>query len=486
MTALKLAESNKKRIGYFLFKKIKNEYLLTNDAGYFCYLKPSEFELMLSGTEEQLKEKYPLAADELLQKGFLNNLSNQDNLIQRYYHKNRFLEGRTSLHIIVITLRCDHKCIYCQSSSSGPEAKEFDMTIETARYVVDRIFESPSLNITIEFQGGEPLLNFETMKFIIEYAKKVNESKKKNLSITLVSNLSKISDEKIAFLLKNKVSICTSFDGPEFIHNKNRLFLDKKMGSYQKTIKGLECVRKATKNKCLENEVHALLTVTRNSLGHEKEILSEYIARGFSRIHLRPMNTFIFSKKGKKDSISGEAFLEFYKKALNYIIELNLTGTVFYETTAFLFLLKILSGEDPNFLDLRSPCGAGIGQLAYNYDGSVYTCDEGRMMGRVGDESFKLGHVKHDDYQKIMSHPTIKAMCIASCLENLPGCSQCVFKPYCGVCPLINYAESGNIFCHQVSSQRCLMNKGILEFLFEKMKDKEIKTIFENWVSKKN
>jgi len=45
--------------------------------------------------------------------------------------------------------------------------------------------------------------------------------------------------------------------------------------------------------------------------------------------------------------------------------------------------MKILTENDPNFLDSRSPCGACIGQVAYNYDGKVYTCDEGRMFARV-------------------------------------------------------------------------------------------------------
>jgi len=64
------------------------------------------------------------------------------------------------------------------------------------------------------------------------------------------------------------------------------------------------------------------------------------------------------------------------------------------EKAAVTFLKKIMTEEDPNHLDFRSPCGAGIGQLAYNYNGKVYTCDEGRMMSMMNDESFCLGNVK--------------------------------------------------------------------------------------------
>jgi radical SAM protein with 4Fe4S-binding SPASM domain len=175
-------------------------------------------------------------------------------------------------------------------------------------------------------------------------------------------------------------------------------------------------------------------------------------------------------------------FVRFYKKALDYILQVNLNGKFFYERTASIFLTKILSDCDPNFLDIRSPCGAGIGQIAYNYNGDVYTCDEGRMLSRIGDESFRIGNVKVDNYSNIISHPTVKAMCIASCLDNLPGCSECVYKPYCGVCPLVNYAERGNIFIQPLNSKKCRIQTGILDYLFEKIKIDTYRKVFESWL----
>ena len=72
----------------------------------------------------------------------------------------------------------------------------------------------------------------------------------------------------------------------------------------------------------------------------------------------------------------------------------------------FVTRARIISGEfwgkrgpvegvaaDPNYLDIRSPCGAGIGQIAYSYDGKIYTCDEGRMLGGMGDDIFCIGNV---------------------------------------------------------------------------------------------
>ncbi len=63
--------------------------------------------------------------------------------------------------MIVPTLRCNAKCIYCQVSSKSAEALKYDMNEATAKRIVDLIFLSPSPGIKIEFQGGEPLLNFK-------------------------------------------------------------------------------------------------------------------------------------------------------------------------------------------------------------------------------------------------------------------------------------------------------------------------------------
>ncbi len=112
--------------------------------------------------------------------------------------------------------------------------------------------------------------------------------------------------------------------------------------------------------------------------------------------------------------------MEFYEKAFDYILEINKSGTFFKEGYASIFLTKILTETDPNFLDSRSPCGACIGQLAYNYDGKVYTCDEGRMFARMGDDIFGLIQLSDDgekNYRDIMASDTTKCMVQASTLD---------------------------------------------------------------------
>ena len=85
----------------------------------------------------------------------------------RYRTKKSFLNDFTSLHIIVITLRCDHTCHYCQVSRQTEEKDKFDISYENLDLSLELIFNSPSKDITIEFQGGEPLLAFEKLNIVL-------------------------------------------------------------------------------------------------------------------------------------------------------------------------------------------------------------------------------------------------------------------------------------------------------------------------------
>ncbi len=474
---------DRQKVGFCRFKKLNDKYLLTNDVGDYCFLTPVYFKALFLGKLEQIEKDNQHKYQELVDKGFVRSLLDFDRLIEKYSTKNMALKEGPVLHIIVVTLRCNHACVYCQSNAGGVDNKTLDMDISVARKVVDRIFESPGSNITIEFQGGEPMLNFKTVKFIVEYAREKNKEKKKSLKITMVSNLTCATEKIIAFLIKNDVDICTSIDGPEYVHNKNRIIFDKNKNSYKRTVKWLKKIEDKLGAKKFKHRPNALLTLTKRSFTYSKEIVDGYVKIGLDGIHLRPMNTFSLSKKVPRTlSYTWADFIAFYRKTVDYIIELNLKKRFFYERTAVVFLIKILTDNDPNYLDIRSPCGAGIGQLAYDYNGNVYTCDEGRMLSRIGDESFKLGNVMHNTYSEMINHPTVKAMCVASCLDNLPGCSQCVYKPYCGVCPLLNYAEQGSIFIQQPKNEKCLMQNAILDYLFEKLENKSCKDVFKKWV----
>lgn len=483
--SLKLINANTfKKTANFRFRPFDKQYLLTNDIGEYCFLDSKDFQSFISGDIELI----PLSKfNELKDKHFLRDFLNLDRFTQLYGRRNAFLFAGPSLHIIVVTLRCDHSCIYCQANSKGIDERGWDMNEATAKCVVDIIFETPNSDVMIEFQGGEPLLNFEVVKFIVLYAKKKNINHGKKLKFSLVSNFTYMDTNKLNFLIKNEISLCTSLDGPEYLHNKNRIsgYGD---NTYQNTVKWIKLINKKRKRGEYAYKINALPTLTKLSLRYPIEIVDEFIGLDLEMIHLRPVNPFTVAKKRIRTPlfISIDEFNIFYKNALTYILKLNAKGRKIYERTAWIFLKKILCNTDPNYLDSRSPCGAGIGQLAYNFNGDVYACDEGRMLSAgSNDESFRLGNVFKNRLSDLIDHTTVKSICFASCLDNIPGCSDCVYKPYCGICPLYTYAAEGNLFIKSKEKSKCQTNSYILNILFKELQTPAIK-IFKRWVGADN
>lgn len=465
------------------FRPLGDGILLTNDLGRWLFVSKEEFEAVLNGgdaLDPELRKR-------LDQKGFLKTRGYVGRAVNVLRQRNEFLEAGPNLHIMILTLRCNYTCLYCHASREPMSSTEFDMPIERAKRVVDTIFQTSSRAINIEFQGGEPLVAWDVLEAVVLYAENKNKEIGKDLAFTLVTNLSLMDEKKLAFLLDHNVYVCTSIDGPSELHERNRLFGGG--SSYDMTVRWIDRFHEAYIKRGYDLDlfhVDALMTTTAYSLPLHKEIVDEYVKLGLKSIHMRPLNPFGFVQKTwDKIGYSAEQFAEFYNRSLDYILELNGKGVELIERMAAIYLTRILTDRDPNYMELRSPCGAGIGQIAYNYDGQVFTCDEGRMMAQMGDDIFRMGDVEKDEYSQLMESDAVRTLVLASVQDGIPHCATCVYKPYCGVCPIYNYATQGDLFGQMPNNGRCKLAMAGFDRLFTLLKqgDEQIDSIFEKWTT---
>ncbi|MFH0979238.1 MAG: His-Xaa-Ser system radical SAM maturase HxsB [Candidatus Woesearchaeota archaeon] len=433
-------------------KRIGEGILLTTDYGSWTYLSQEEYEQYQEGKLDSIKLK---------ENGIVIGDENYESVIRDYRRKIAYLFQGPSLHIVVPTLRCNMQCIYCHARSKPIDTQGYDMDIDTAKKTVDFIFQSPSKAITIEFQGGEPLANFGTVKYLVQYAKKKNQKEKRDLRLSIVTNLVLMDEEKLKFLTKEKVNICTSLDGNQMVHDKNRQ-------EYAQTVKWIKRIRE-------NNNINAMTIITKHSLNYHKEIVDEYARLGLDTIWIKPVSKLgCAEEKWNEIGISAEEFLEFWKKAMERVLEINKKQTL-KENSISIILKKILSKDCYNFADLESPCGAAIAQLAYNHDGSIYTCDEARLF-----EIFKLGTVEQKFKEVVASRGTEGI--VRSSINDNPACEVCAYKPYCGVCPVSSFAETGNIIT-RLPNRRCAILKGQFDYVFEKILfDEEFKSATKPWI----
>jgi His-Xaa-Ser system radical SAM maturase HxsB len=482
---------------FFRYRALpKGRVLLTNLEGNFLVVSSDEFRAFAAGTVPHDSDFYA----RLREGNFLRAHYDVKRASAALARRKTFVGYGPNLHMLVVTLRCNETCVYCHASRAPMEATQTDMTPAIAEKCVDLALSSRSPGITIEFQGGEPLVNFEVVKHVVEYARKKNETLEggpKALEFTMVSNLSLMDEEKLAFLMDNAIQICTSIDGPQGLHDKQRKLPALKLASGEKSggsaweasVKWIRRINEEYAKRGLDPtlyRVEALLTTTRETLPLWKEVVDQYVDLGCRALFLRPLDPFGFAERtGGRLEFPRADYLDFYARSVDYMIELNLKGVQVLERYAAIFLTKILNGEDPNFLDIRSPSGAGIGALAYNYDGNIFTCDEGRMLHETGDDTFLLGNVKDATYRGIVGHETVRAVVLAGNLDARPDCVNCAYQPYCGVPPSHSHKTQGSIFGRMRENSLCAVHKGIQDYLFEKIADADpgVMEVFRRWTT---
>ena len=147
-----LENFDSQKVGFFRFRKLDGEYLITNDSGGFAHLPTKQFDQFVQGILPARSSMFR----QLQRKGFLRQYLDFPKLVADWKKANAFLWQAPGLHMIVVTLRCNFACVYCHAASVKMNQTGYDMTVETAQKVVDRIFESPSQTLAIEFQGGIP------------------------------------------------------------------------------------------------------------------------------------------------------------------------------------------------------------------------------------------------------------------------------------------------------------------------------------------
>jgi len=448
----------------FNVEKINDKYLVSNLMGCWDALSTEEFRLLNS---LRVLQGGPLF-DRLLDRGIIVDENNLQRVMDDYRQLNANLFTDTSLHIAVLTKRCNLRCTYCHSEGG---ASSEDMSIETASRVLQYLFDVRNNSVTLEFQGGEALLNWPVVQYLTENARKIN-TLGKNLHIVIVTNLMLLDDDKMQFFADHDVAVCSSLDGPADIHDKNRIDVVGR-GSYAQVIEKIE----RYKNK-FGRKVHLMPTITRHSLAHPERIVDEYLRLGQGEIPLRQVNKIGYACNcWEKVGYTAEEFSDFYNRAMGYIMKLNTTGTYISEKMARTILTKVLLKKDPGYVNLMNPCGFGRSVMTYGTDGGCYPTDEARMLGN---ELFRLGDINKENYDDMLNKESLLFVLSAgySDLWNY----RSVYSPWIGVDPVVNYAEEKNVVLKGNSRNEMVLKhqfKTVFSYLLGERKYAEV---FQRWI----
>jgi His-Xaa-Ser system radical SAM maturase HxsB len=440
-----------------------NDVVAVSESGDYAFLDQEQLELLV-----RAPGNLPLSTRAELQSKFFLGEKNARGMAQlltsRVAAKRATVLGGPSLHILVVTLECAHSCSYCQVSRSL-EADGFAMSIEHLNAACDCLFQSPAVRLTVEFQGGDPLLRFGLVRHAIERIATRNQIEKRAIRFVVASTLHQLTDDICSFLRQHSVFLSTSLDGPADLHNKNRPLPSQ--DSYERTLAGIDLARRYLGH----DAVSALMTTSRHTLKHPEAVVDEYVRQRFNEIFIRPLSPYGFANRNARAlGYSLDQFKVFYEQAFERVLHWNRHGVPIREVTASIVLNKILSPFDGGYVDLQTPNGAGLAVLVYNYDGFVYPSDEARMLAETGDVSLRLGSIG-TPMRHLLSTPTVKKLVRSSLSRFVPGCSTCAFNTYCGPDPISAQAQFKSMDVPVHWTEHCKRQKWLFDFFFRRLKE---------------
>jgi len=349
-----------------------------------CYLVPSEDKIYFN--KEEIKSPN-------------NNL--------KFKH---ILKPKFNRLILVTTGRCNFDCVYCYSSQFKKKFKdlEFDRVKHLIRYLTKNYWNNIR-NVEIIFTGGgEPTLNWSLIKGVVEYASKIKDF---NFSFNISSTNGYLSDEKIRFIIHNKINLKISFDGTKELQNRNRKLKNNNL-SFDKIKKVLKTL------DTLDYEYRLHCVITENSLYKLEEIISYVYG------HFKPqLLSFGLEKKSKPNNDIVIKFVKEFIKAKKFAEAKGIKITAPDFGVGYPLIIRC-AGE----MTLLPNGDLSLCHWAYDFSGK--------------NKIFYLGHVSKNGKIRFLTENITKFRRLGKKLIN-KKCETCIARFYCGGgCPNQRFDKS--------------------------------------------
>ena len=321
---------------------------------------------------------------------------------------------------------CNLACRYCFAGEGEYQGRRALMTPEVGKKALDFLVANSGnrVNLEVDFFGGEPLMNWQTVKELVEYGRSLEESNNKKFRFTLTTNGVLLNDEILEFANKEMANIVLSIDGRKEVHDLMRPFRGGQ-GSYDLVVPKFLKVAESRG----QERYYVRGTYTHNNLDFSKDVL-HLADLGFKQISVEP----VVAGPGDDYAIT-EADIpvlkEEYDRLAAEMIKRKKEGRGF---NFFHFMIDLSGG--PCVAKRLSGCGSGTEYLAVTPWGDLYPCHQ-----FVGNEKFLMGNVEEGILREDIRE---EFKCCNVYAKD--KCKKCFAKFYCsGGCAANAYNFHGNI-----------------------------------------
>lgn len=371
------------REGKFLFLvPSKPDWIVTNSNGaYILSLCNGNRSLeMIGGMAEERGLKAAEASK------FLKQLNESNFFEPKRSFQLKVTNGKPSLQSVHLNMHkdCNLECIYCYAEERVKEGNP--LTKHEYFHLIDEL-TSIAPNLSIEFTGGEPLLNKHTVE-IAEYAKS------KGHITRLLTNATPINPKNAERISKAFDQVRISIDGNEQVNDYLR-----GEGTHQQISEAIRLL------DCHNANLQIAMTVTQKNIGQ-----IGYMTEQFGgRLTFQPLFNAGTAKLNQELAITGD---DYYK---------NLSSTPNVNTMA---------GVSASILKLRNrgttKCAIGDVEISISHDGVVYPCH------MVHSDEFAAGNIREQPIGDIYQNSPVLNKSRSLTIDARPECSECEVRLFCG------------------------------------------------------
>lgn len=273
---------------------------------------------------------------------------------------------------------CNLACKYCFAEEGEYHGRRALMSFEVGKKALDFLIANSGnrINLEVDFFGGEPLMNWNVVKQLVEYGRSQEKEHNKKFRFTLTTNGVLLNDEIMEFCNREMSNVVLSLDGRPEVNDRMRPFRNGN-GSYELIVPKFQKFAKSRGEK----DYFVRGTFTRNNLDFGNDVL-HYADLGFEKLSMEP----VVAAPEEPYSIREEdlpQIMDEYDRLAKEFVKRQKEGRGF---KFFHFMLDLSQG--PCVAKRLSGCGSGTEYLAVTPWGDLYPCHQ-----FVGNEEFLLGNV---------------------------------------------------------------------------------------------
>ena len=373
-------------------------------------------------TENDIEECYA-QVEELKNQGKLFAPDNFKPMAGKLKEKTAGVVKALCIHI---AHTCNLNCSYCFASQGKYHGDRAVMSFEVGKRALDFLVENSGTrkNLEVDFFGGEPLMNFDVVKQMVEYARSIEKEHGKNFRFTLTTNGMLVDDDVIDFANREMSNVVLSLDGRKEIHDRYRVDYAGN-GSWEKIVPKFQKLVNARGGK----NYYMRGTFTHANPDFLEDI-KQMLDLGFTELSMEP----VVCAPGDPSELTAEDMpivLDQYEKLAELMIERERQGKPF---TFYHYMIDLTGG--PCIYKRISGCGSGTEYMAVTPWGDLYPCHQ-----FVGEEKFKLGNI----WDGVTNTETQNEFAACNVYAH-PECHDCWARLYCsGGCAANAYHSTGSV-----------------------------------------